>query len=209
MRPFVDRYPPFMRKSPEFRDLQQALEPELLALWEARDSALEQLCADTVGWGLPYWERTLGLPVEPGKSPEVRRSRIKARLLGADVTTVELLRKLAEAFAGGAVSVIEYPERFWVELGFPGVNGVPPNLKELADSLRELMPAHLGWGLAFFFELEAALTAAAHTELCGTLEVWPQVVNELESAGALRGGGVVEYHRALEVRPMEMREETV
>ena len=39
MRRFIERYPVFLRRSPEFRDLQEALEPELLELrrsFEAR-----------------------------------------------------------------------------------------------------------------------------------------------------------------------------
>ena len=50
MRPFIERYPRFLRESPEFRDIQEALEPELLELWTARDSALDQLCVETASW---------------------------------------------------------------------------------------------------------------------------------------------------------------
>lgn len=207
MRPFVDRYPLFLQRSPEFRDIQEALEPELLELWGARDGAVEQLCADTADWGLLYWEKTLGLSGTPEKALEIRRNRVKARLLGTEVTTVSLLRHLAESFAGGETSVIEYPERFWVELGFPGINGIPPNLGELAASLPEIMPAHLGWGLTFQYANSGTLSASAHAELNSALEVWPQIVNELETGASAAVGAVMEYRRHLELQPISIEEE--
>lgn len=112
MRPFVARYPAFLRKSPEFRDLQEALEPELLELWAARDGAMDQLFVESASWGLRYWERTLGLSSEAGKDLEARRSRVRSRLLGADVSTVSLVERVAEIYAKLPARVEEHPERF-------------------------------------------------------------------------------------------------
>ena len=53
MRPFISRYPAFLAASPEFCDIQQALEPELLDLWTAWESSLDQLCVETATWGSP------------------------------------------------------------------------------------------------------------------------------------------------------------
>ena len=157
MRPFLGRYPAFLQRSPEFRDLQQALEPELLELWAARDSALEQLCVETASWGLRYWEQTLGLPAEEGKDLEVRRSRVRSRLMGADVTTVSLLESVAGIYAKLPAKVEEHPERFWVDLLFDEAGGIPGDLEGLVEALREIMPAHLGWGFRFSLELEGDL----------------------------------------------------
>lgn len=157
MRPFISRYPGFLAGSAEFRDLQRAQEPELLDLWSARDSALEQLCADTANWGLRYWEETLGIPVDEEKDLEARRNRVKAKLMGADVSTVALVERVAELHTGIPAKVLEYPNQFWVELSF-GLGGGPPgNLEGLVETLREIMPAHLGWGLRFWLEVEGSL----------------------------------------------------
>jgi len=207
MRHFIDRYPLFLRRSPEFRDLQQALEPELLELWAARDGALEQLCVETADWGLRYWEQTLGIPVDGEREPELRRNRVRVKLLGADVTTVEAVRRAAELWSGHPAEVTEYPNEFWFEIAFTGTDGIPPDLEGLAAALREVLPAHLGWGLAFFANSDAALNIGAFTELSASLEVWPQVVNELESDGSAVMGGVLEYHRTLELRPIENKKE--
>lgn len=157
MRPFLPRYPGFLARSPEFRDLQRALEPELADLWEARDSALDQLCAETASWGLRYWEQTLGLPVDEGKDLESRRSRVRARLMGADVTTVVLVKRVAEIHTGLPTEIVEFPNRFWVELVFSLNSGSPKDIAGLIETLREIMPAHLGWGFRFSLEMRATL----------------------------------------------------
>lgn len=144
MIPFIERYPRFLRGSPEFRDLQQALEPELAELWAARDSALEQLCVETATWGLSFWERTLGLPVDKGAGIDARRGRVRARLRSVGVTTVATVQSVAESFFSGTVEVTEYAGDFLVEIRFFWESGPPPSMDDLTRALREIMPAHLG-----------------------------------------------------------------
>lgn len=145
MRPFITRYPAFLAGSAEFRDIQEALEPELLELWAARDSALAQLCVETASWGLRYWERTLGLPAEAGKDLEARRSRVRSRLMGADVSTVSLVESIAEIWSGQRAEVTEHANEFCFEIRFMELSGVLPNIRDINASIRELIPAHLQW----------------------------------------------------------------
>lgn len=70
---------------------------------------MDQLCVNTATWGLQYWEKTLGIPVEQGKDLEYRRSRIRSKLRGSGVTTVALIESVAESFSNGDVAVTEYP----------------------------------------------------------------------------------------------------
>lgn len=188
MRPFIGRYPVFLRRSPEFRDLQEALEPELLELWAARDSAMDQLCVETASWGLRYWERTLGLPAETGKDLEARRSRVRSRLLGADVSTVSLVETVAEIHAGLPARVEEHPERFWADICFDEAGGVPRNLEDLVEALREIMPAHLGWGFRFSLELEGGLRLGGAFGTQTALPV-PEAPDGMKWLDTLRAGG--------------------
>ena len=145
MRVLIARYPDFYAGSPEFVDMQNALEPEALALWTARDGLMDQLCVNTATWGLQYWEQTLGITVEQGKDLEYRRSRIRSKLRGSGVTTVALIESVAESFSNGDVAVTEYPQDYRLEIKFVGTIGIPPNLEDLTASLREILPAHLAW----------------------------------------------------------------
>lgn len=161
MRPLIARYPDFLAGSAEFRDIQAALEPEVLALWAARDSVLDQLCAETATWGLKYWEQTLGIPVEEGKDVGFRRSRIRAKLRGACVTTVAMIQNVAESFSNGTVAVTEYASQFRLEIKFVGTLGIPPNMEDLTAALRESMPAHLQWDYVYVYNTWAAARVLA------------------------------------------------
>lgn len=151
MRALIARYPDFYAGSPEFVDLQDALEPETLELWTARDGLMNQLCVDTASWGLKYWEQTLGITVEQGKDLEYRRSRIRSKLRGSGVTTVALIESVAESFSNGDVAVTEYPQDYRLEIKFVGTIGIPPNLEDLTASLREILPAHLAWDYVMIY----------------------------------------------------------
>lgn len=161
----IQRYPDYLQRGPEFADIQQALEPERLALWQAEDGLIAQLCVDTATWGLRYWEEALGLPVELGKETEFRRSRVRAKLRGVGVTTVALIRDTAASFSNGAVEVTEQAAQYRIKIKFSGTIGIPPNLDDLTAALREIMPAHLGWDYIYVFNTWAAVKARAWAEL--------------------------------------------
>ena len=165
MKPLIARYPDFYAGSPEFKDLQAAVEPEILALWEARDSLLAQLNVETATWGLKYWEQTLGIPVEESKDVSYRRSRIQSKLRGAGVTTVALIKNVAESFANGEVEVTEYPSLFKLEITFVSQMGVPPNINDLTAALKEILPAHLAWDYVYIYRTYSQLSAYTHAAL--------------------------------------------
>ena len=176
MTALLARYPDFYRGSVEFADMQQALEPEVLALWRARDGLMDQLQLDTATWGLKYWEETLGIAVEEGKDPEFRRSRIRSKLRGAGVTTVAMIQNVAESFSNGAVAVTEFPSRYRIEVKFVGSIGTPPNMDDLTAALREILPAHLAWDYVLVFNTWAMAKAHTWDELKG--RTWGQVKGE-------------------------------
>ena len=176
MRALISRYPDFYAGSPEFIDLQAALEPEVLDLWTARDGLLDQLAVDTATWGLRYWEQTLGLAVEKEKDPEFRRSRIRSKLRGAGVTTVALIESVAESFSNGEVELTEFPPQFRLEIKFVGSVGIPPNMDDLTAALREIMPAHLQWDYVIVYNTWAV--TARHTWAELQARTWAQVKGE-------------------------------
>jgi len=151
LKPLIERYPTFYANSPEFKDLQAAIEPEIRALWEARDGFLAQLNVETATWGLKYWEQTLGIPVEESKDASYRRSRIQSKLRGAGITNVALIKSVAESFSNGEVEVTEYPSLFKLEIAFVGTKGIPPNMEDFTRSLRDILPAHLEWAYTYVF----------------------------------------------------------
>ena len=161
MRALIARYPDFYAGSPEFVDLQDALEPEALALWAAQGGLMDQLCVNTATWGLQYWEKMLGIPVEQGKDLEYRRS---------------LIESVAESFSNGDVAVTEYPAQYRLEIKFVGTIGIPPNMDDLTASLREIVPAHLQWDYVLIYNTWNMTKLHTWNEL--KARTWAQVKGE-------------------------------
>lgn len=132
-----------LRKSPEVQDIFGSFQKELDELWEMVGSAGEQLVLETATWGIDFWELALGLEVEVNRENEFRKSRIKARLRGQGSTTVETIREVAASFSNGEVEVRELFQDYRIEIEFVGQVGLPPNLEDLKQAIREVLPAHL------------------------------------------------------------------
>lgn len=70
-------------------------------------------------------------------------SRWRAKRRGQGTTTKELIKLMASSFTGGEVDVREPKGQYLVEIEFIGTWGVPPNVDDLGESIREVLPAHL------------------------------------------------------------------
>lgn len=126
---------------------QLALQPEVDVMWLARDDLLAQLNPYTATWGLDYWEDALALGANQGLGLDVRRRQVVAKLQGRATTTPALLKAVAETLLGFPVTVMEYFSDYWVELNVGSDGKLPPGVFQLKERLRDIMPAHLGWGL--------------------------------------------------------------
>lgn len=159
MRELIACFPAYYLASPEMRDLQAAMQPEITALQEYQEDVIDQLCVETATWGLSSWEKALGIPIDESKALDFRRSRIRAKLRGNGVTTVAMIQSVAESYSNGSVFVTEYPEQYRLEIKFVGTLGIPPNMDDLTQTLRDILPAHLEWAYVFVFNTWAAAGA--------------------------------------------------
>ncbi|MED4922892.1 DUF2313 domain-containing protein [Anoxybacillus geothermalis] len=126
---------------------------ELRSLTMSITDVLAQFAVDTATWGLSYWERVCGTPVDESKPIDQRRSVIKSKLRGIGTVTVELVKNVAEAYYNGQVEVIEQPSLYTVKIKFVSKLGVPPNLTDIQNALREIIPAHLAINFEFSYLL--------------------------------------------------------
>lgn len=126
---------------------QEALQPEVNILWETRDDFLAQLNPYRATWGLYYWEDALGLGACQGLLLDTRRRQVVAKLQGRATTTPAVIQTVAETLLGFKVKVIEYFSEYRVELEVDSGGMLPAGVPQLKERLREIMPAHLDWGL--------------------------------------------------------------
>ena len=147
MRELMSYLPEDYRESRETVAFQAALQPEVLAVWEARDELLAQLSPYTADWGLDYWEIALGVGACQGLSLDIRRRQVVAKLQGRGTTTPAVVKAVAETLLGCPVRVVEVFNEYRVELEVESGGKLPPGAAQLKERLREIMPAHLDWAL--------------------------------------------------------------
>lgn len=104
-------------------------------------------------------EKILGLPSDSEATLLDRRSRVVAKLLGQGTVTPKLVQYVSASFTNGAVDVTEYPEQYKLEIKFVGTVGIPPNMDDLTQTLRDILPAHLEWTYVYTFNTWSAAGA--------------------------------------------------
>lgn len=112
---------------------------------------LAQFYVDTATWGLGRWEKMFGIPTDETKPLDQRRSSIKSKLRMFGTVTVSVIKNVAESFQYGEVDVSEDPKNYTINVKFIGKLGVPPNLQDVKDALRDIIPAHLAINYSFTY----------------------------------------------------------
>lgn len=164
MKRLMEYLPEKYERSPETAAIQEAIQPEADALWAARDYLLQQLNPRTAsGKGLKLWENAMGVRPAAGDGLDQRRGRVIAKIRGMGVVDAPLLKTVVESFLVGGVEVTDRPRDNFVDIKYSaiGMNPVPdPN--EIADTILELLPAHIGLGVVTEAEPMAG-TVLLHT----------------------------------------------
>ena len=150
-RKLIDYVPVYYGELLESSEILSAENAEVSRLNASINDLLAQFNVATATWGLREWERIAGIAIDESKPLGERRSVVIARLRGAGVVTVEHVENVAEAFQGGDVEVIERYADYTIVIKFISSFGVPANLSDLTDLLRELIPAHLAIEYVFKF----------------------------------------------------------
>ena len=138
----LSRYlPPFLSKDESFKEILDVHSREHENLRVKLVDLAKQFFIETATYSMSDWEEFVGV-TKITDDLEARRARVKAKLLGSDVMTVENVNRLIRTFTDGDLSYVE-------EMNVP--NQIKFILldrvlywREMAESLRELMPAHLG-----------------------------------------------------------------
>lgn len=111
----------------------------------------KQLYINTATWGLDIWEAVYGITTNLTATYEDRREVIKAKMRGQGTITKQMLKKTAEAFSGGEVEIIEYPEQDLFIVKFIGVKGIPRNMAGFISMLDHITPSHLEYNIQYSY----------------------------------------------------------
>jgi hypothetical protein len=155
--------PPYYESIHEMRIIEQTEGTEIDGLLQSMAEVLDQAFIDTVSWGMDRWESELGIPINISKPIEQRRSVVLSKRRGYGTVTVSLVKNVAEAYANGEVSVTEDNANYLVIITFISIHGIPENLTDIKNALRELIPAHLDISYAYNYFIWDELDALGKT----------------------------------------------
>lgn len=130
----------------EIRESKEILESKAKVIDQLNDDIqdlLLQFSVETATWALVQWEKLCGIPIDLSKPIDQRRSVIRSKLRGMGTVTTELIKNVAESYANGEVEVIEKSAEYTISIKFVGKLGIPPNLADIEQALRDIIPAHL------------------------------------------------------------------
>lgn len=178
-RKLIDYVPSYYSELLESSELLSAEDAEFARLNASIDDLLLQFNVSTATWGLREWERICGIITDTNKTLGERRSNIKARLRGAGVVTAKHIENISEGYYGGDTEIIEKYSEYTIVIKFVSSYGVPSNLSDLEEVLREIIPAHLAIEYEFKFVTYAILngTYSTYGDLTATNYTYNEVLN--------------------------------
>lgn len=138
---------------------------------------LEQSNVNKATWGLARWEAVLGIQTDAAKPYDQRRSVIKSKLRGTGTVTASLIKRVAEAYNNGTVDVTEINSLYKIHITFVSNHGVPENLTDIEEAIKDILPAHLAIDFVFTYMNWSAFDAKGFTwgSLTANNYTWDQL----------------------------------
>lgn len=160
--------PAYYHSLREMIELQGALSQELGEALTTAADLLRQFFVSTATWGLSWWEKELGLVVDPSMSSIWRREILLSKIRGHGTVTKQMVQETAAAFSGGDVAVIEYPDEYRFVVQFIGTLGIPPNMAGFIQMIERIKPAHLSCSFQYTYTAWNMLDSAVWSDFSST-----------------------------------------
>lgn len=202
-RRLLDYLPPVLREVMEFRAINEANEPEITIAWDALALVLANQFLDTADeWGVSMWERELKIYPKDTDTMEVRKTRIKG-LWNMELPYTFLWLKNWLTGLCGPEGHDESVDGYTINIQLDYTKLPEANMfaAEILEMLMSVRPSNMRVLMTAFLHSTGAVHHGAYTELGNRTEIWPRIVNDLESNGTAAMVGPLEYAATVEVYP--------
>ncbi len=207
-RQLINYLPPVLREIAEFRAINDAMQPEIEAAWTAAARVLaNQFLTTADETGVKRWESELRIFPKDTDTLDARKARIKAVWNRELPYTFVWLKNWLSSLCGPdghTESVNDYI--IDVQLDYNALPQANDLSREILEMLLNIRPENMLIRLTAALQSTGRLAQGAFIEISNTVEVWPRIVNNLESHGTAGIKGVVELNRAFEIFPQEVTE---
>lgn len=180
--------PSFYESNATMEELQGILSGNVSTVIDGLKKTVDECFVNTASDVLKRYEDIFGIKTDVSKSLADRRSRIKSKMRARGVTTVEVIRKVAESFANDEadVEVIEHNPEYRFVIQYIETLGQPPDYRGLAESIEEIKPAHLAWGVEFDERAPGEVGTAVISKFGVILSLYPWQIHKYESIGTMQ-----------------------
>lgn len=187
----------------EFKAINNANEPEISLAWGGLDWVMaNQFLDDADERGVSVWEQELKIRPKDTDSLAVRKARVKALWNRERPYTVPWLKNWLQGLCGPdgyEVTIVDYSVH--IQLDYSVLPDAGRIAAEIMDLLLAVRPSNMWLLMVSFVQSEGCVQMGALTERSVYMDVWPMLVNELESAGGIKMAGPLEYHATVEIYP--------
>ena len=192
--------PRFLAGDMSFTDVQDKLSAEHERYRLFLPEIAKQFFIETATWGLSSWEEVCQTNPPYDASIDLRRTLVKAKMLGRQPATKHRVELLVNTFTKGGDAYVEEdvaPGSF--RLHFPSIILWQEQLEEALDAA---VPAHLMYDLHFEKDkADTVLYYASAPTLHTTYEIRPAEITDATVEARQYIGAAVSTHTAYEVYP--------
>lgn len=204
-RKLINYLPPVLREVLEFKAVNEANEPEISLAWDALALVLANQFLDSADVsGVATWEQELGLYPKDTDTLAARKARIKALWNLELPYTLPWLKNWLTNLCGPTgheETISDYTIN--IQLDYTTLPDADSLAAEILNMLLAVRPSNMRVLMTAFLQSYGTISHGAYTEMVNYMEVWPQIVNDLESSGQAAVGGFMEYHVTVEIYPKE------
>ncbi|MCL6559021.1 MAG: YmfQ family protein, partial [Firmicutes bacterium] len=149
---------------------------------DAKDlDVIVQFFPQTATWGLKYWERLLGIPVNESLPIEARRNRVMARRTSRNPVNPKRIQTAVMQTTGALVDVYDYFADYTFGIEIYQQDNAPVNLAAVIREVKRLKPS--AWSFQLILSQQATMSViqevlirTAEYPACGELVcgAWPE-----------------------------------
>lgn len=140
MSDLIKLLPSYERNSVVLREILTTEEGMLEERNLTIDDLEKQFSISTATWALDIYENALNIKTDLSKSYEERRSVIKSKRRGTGKVDRDLIKIVVDSFTNGNIDV-SFDGSILVI--FNDINGIPPSIEDVYESIESIKPAHL------------------------------------------------------------------
>ncbi len=206
-RHLIDYLPPILQEISEFRAINSANEPEIKAAWDALARIMANQFIDTADEiGVAKWEKQLKIYPKGTDTMDARKLRIKALWNRELPYTLTWLKKWLTGICGAdghEENIEDYIIDVWLDYNaLPQANELA---REILEMLGNVAPQNMLTRLTAALQSSGYLAHGALTEMSRVVDIYPWIVNELESSTTAGAVGISEFNRAVDVFPLNFK----